>query len=163
VKHRSDRSGRWQWETNSQASIWRLPKAAGRPAEPDRRTWQQSPGKGAGGELLQARSFSFRVTSEHSPRRWVTNWNRSERANGSNSGRRGQEQRRHFRPPDWGVAPSLHLAGDELGRGTVSGFLADPAGDKPTGGTSWLPVGFRQSDGWHQLGGWWHRVGGSPN
>ena len=57
VKRSSDRSPRWQWETNSQASIWRLPKAAGRPAEPDRRTWQQSPGKGAGVDF-QARGVN---------------------------------------------------------------------------------------------------------
>ena len=48
VKHRSDRSGRWQWETNSQFLDWWGRNRAGWAKKPDRRTWQQSPGKGAG-------------------------------------------------------------------------------------------------------------------
>ena len=156
VQHRSDRSERWRWETNSQFLDWWCRNRAGWAKKPDRRTRQQSPGKGAGAgfqarvclpgsgeELLQPSSFPFRVASEHSQRRWVKPRRRQERPNGSNSGRTGPERRCHYRPPNWGVAPNVRqtnagkLTGGtilehEKRDGTVSGFPAESAGDELT-------------------------------
>ena len=196
MKHRSDRSRRWQWETNSQSPGRRGQNLAGWLAGPinliAKPCYREDPGRGRestfrrggsipgrGGELLQARSFPFRVASEHSQRRLVRPRRQPERANGSNSGRTGPARRRHFRPSDWGVAPSLHLSPPnrgvapdwrrELTGGTVSGFLAESAGDEPADGTSW-PL---RTGGWHhsvtldicrrRTGGWPQLSGGGPN
>jgi hypothetical protein len=206
VKHRSDRSRRWQWETNSQSpgrrgqnlAGWLAGWLAGPINLIAKPCYREDPGRGRestfrrggsipgrGGEFLQARSFPFRVASEHSQRRLVRPRRQPERANGSNSGRTGPARRRHFRPSDWGVAPSLHLSPPnrgvapdwrrELTGGTVSGFLAESAGDEPADGTSWplrtggwhhsvtLDICRRRTGGWPQLSseptrtdGWHH-------
>ncbi len=175
MKHRSDRSERWRWETNSQFLDWWGRNRAGWAKKPDRRTWQQSHGTGAragfqarvclpgsGEELLQARSFPFRVASKHSQRRWWKHadqhheqeqhdhvaskhsqrrwWKprrRQERADGSMAGRRGPDRRRHFRPPDWGVAPSLHLGVAPVWRLSelTGGTILAPNRREPMGGT----------------------------
>jgi hypothetical protein len=135
VKHRSDRSGRWQWETNSQFLDWWGRNRAGWPKKPDRRTWQQSPGKGAG-TGFQARGV---ITG---------------------SGRRASSGEKLFVQGHQRAQPSA--LGDEL-ESIRAGEREQFWAERPGSTTPLPPPGLGGGTSWPFRVGRWHQVGGAPN